>query len=532
MTRQRAATVLGVVLSLGLLALHLQYHRSAGALWRDEVTSVNVATIGSFADVLANTHYDSFPVAWQTVLHPWIAAGLGADDASLRRLGLLIGLATIAVVWWAGARLGVGPPLVTLLLFGMSPTTIIYGDQVRGYGLAALAIAWCFGALWAFVARPSGARFVVALAAAIAATQTHYANIALLAAIGAGAAAVCAMRRDWRLLGTVAALGVVAALSLLIDLRDLRYITGTAAVSSGSWGLAFLLRVFLNALAPGVTALAVAWGLGVLGAIAGVVAGLRGADRERAVFVVVTAPLALAGSFAALLQAGVPTNYWHYLSLMVVSALAIEMGVALLVRHGARRDWLRVGGVAVAALLAAPAVSRAVPLRMTSLDVVAQKLGDVARPDDLIVVFPWYCGITFERYYRGPAPWITWPEVPEHKVHSHLVIADKMRQGSAAIAPELARVEATLRGGHTVWVVGSLAAPDPSHPVGTLPPAAPGARSAPYLDDWELQLGRILETRALAGGTVPLGDLGPVNVWENLPLVQARGWRPEPRDLP
>src|SRR5262245_7626767 len=150
-----AAVCLGLLLSLEVVGLHLAFHRHAGPLWRDEATSVNLASMPSFADVFANIELDSFPAVWAMALHAWIATGLGDTDLGLRRFGLSIGLATVAALWWAGWRLGIGPPLVGLLLFGMSPTTIVYGDEVRGYGLAALALVWCFGAIWQFVRRPT-----------------------------------------------------------------------------------------------------------------------------------------------------------------------------------------------------------------------------------------------------------------------------------------------------------------------------------------------------------------------------------------
>ena len=136
----RASVLLGLLMTAGLLLLHVDYYRHAGALWRDEVNSINVAGAPSFPDVWAKSALDSFPIAWVTVLHAWMAVGMDRSDVDLRRLGWLIGAALIAVVWWSGRRLGLAAPLVTLLLLCMSPTAIMYGDEVRGYGLATLSI--------------------------------------------------------------------------------------------------------------------------------------------------------------------------------------------------------------------------------------------------------------------------------------------------------------------------------------------------------------------------------------------------------
>src|SRR5581483_10806908 len=102
-----AAVAVGLGLTAGLVPLHLSAVGHAGALWRDEVNSVNVALLPSWAAVWRGSAYDSFPVAWDALLHAWIVAGLGADDPGLRRLGLAIGLGTLAVLWLTGRRLGV-----------------------------------------------------------------------------------------------------------------------------------------------------------------------------------------------------------------------------------------------------------------------------------------------------------------------------------------------------------------------------------------------------------------------------------------
>jgi hypothetical protein len=528
----RAAVALGLLLSLGLAALHLEYYRNAGALWRDEVNSVNLATMPSWTDVLANMGFDSFPVAWTALLRTWAALGLAQTDAALRSLGLVIGLATVAVLWWTGFRLGVGPPLGTLVVYGMSPTAIIYGDEVRGYGLAALGIAWCLGAIWSWLERPTWGRLLVAQAAAIFAVQTHFPNCNLLLAMGAGVAAVAVRRRRWAVLLPILGVGAVAALWLFVlNFPALLYMTRAGVTEQASRRtLGWLVQVFAHGLAPGVPALGIAWLVAALLAALGLGASMAAPkaekDTDRALYATVTLVIAVVGIFFAFAQLRVPTNYWHYLSLMVVVALACDVGIWLLAQRFRNGPWLRLGAVALVALLVMPRVAATVPLRMTNVDLAANELTATARPGDLVVVVPWYCGITFQRYYRGRAPWITVPDFERHEFHTHLLVAEKMKQGESAIGPELARIERTLRGGGTVWVVGQAAAPDPGHAPPPLPPLPPeGGPAARYLDTWELRVGALLEDHARSGGRVPLPEPGPVNAWESLPLFRVEGWR-------
>jgi hypothetical protein len=532
--RERAlALVVGALLTLAIVALHLEFHRNAGALWRDEVNSVNAATLPTFADTFASMHLDSFPAAWLTVLRSWISLGLGETDAGLRRLGLVIGLGTLAVLWWTGWRLSQGPPLVAVLLFGMSPTAIVYGDEVRGYGLGVLAILWCMGAFWSYLERPRRATLLLALAAALVATEAHYTNAILLAAIGAGAGSVCLARGEWRRLGVIASIGLAAGIALVaINWTALEYMPRTAPMLVEDLGLGFQLEVFAFSAAPRVPVLGVLWGIAVLLACLGLaLAALRPrseGERERALYAGVTLLAALLAYFVALSLAGLGKNYWYYLSLLAVVAVACDAGVALLVGRAPRGDLLRSAVVAGAALLVASEVARTVPLRMTDVDLAAKRLEEIAGPDDLIVVLRWYSGITFDRYYRGRAPWITLPDVSDHRFHHHLEIAERMQRGDGAVAAELERVERTLQSGGNVFVVGRVRAPDPGHAPPRLPPAPGGPRgwhADPYLEAWELQLGALLERHGRERIQVPLPETGMVSAWESLPVGMVRGWR-------
>jgi hypothetical protein len=529
----RLALLAGVLLSLAVVGLQVRFQVHAGALWRDEVNSVNVAGLPSVREVLAHSHLDSFPAAWDLVLHAWIAAGLGTSDAGLRRLGLAIALLGIAVVWWTARRLGIGAPLLTLLLLGMSPTMVIYGGEVRGYGLGVLAVCWFLGAAWAFVERPGGWRFAGAQAAAVLAAQAYFGNCFLVLAICLAAATCAALRRAPRVAAGILAIGAGAAASMLVNLPSVRYAMRLSPIEQGDWGLAWLARVFAGALAPGVPVLGVLWvvalGLGAAGgalAWSGAPAGTPG--RERARFVGLAALLGVLGYAGYLAFIRVRTEYWYYLPLMALLALAADAGVAWLAARSPRGDTVRVAAIALAAVVVARPAAATVAIRMTNLDVIARTLEQAAAPADLVVVIPWYCGIGFQRYYRGPAPWITLPDFDEHRFHLHGLVAEKMRRGDAGVATELVRVEQTLRRGGRVWVVGTPVAPPPGETPPPLVPAPAGPegwRAAPYLDAWERQLGALLRTHGREVSGIGLADVGAVNFAEHLPLVLVEGWR-------
>lgn len=537
---ERLPVVVGAALTLVVIGLFVEYQRHAGPLWRDEVNSVNLAHLPSLREVYEHSHLDSFPTAWVILLYSWVAAGLGESDAALRTLGLVIGLATLATWWWTARRLGLRAPVVTLVLLGMNPTWVTYGTQVRGYGLGVLGLSWALGATFSFVRRPSLATALIAQAAAILAVQSYFGNCFLIAALCAGGAAVALRRRSIRLAAAVIGIGAIAAVSMSVNLFSVAYAARLASIEQGTYPLAWYAEVLWNALGPEAPLLRAAWTTAAAVAVAGVAATLLAApapatapaaeevaddDRARATYVAVAALTSLAGYAAYVGYISVRTQVWYYLSLMSVLAFACDVGTELLAKRFARGKALRAATAAVCAGIVAVGIVPEVRVRMTNVDAIAATLAREARPDDLVVVFPWYCGISFARYYRGSAPWITLPDFASHTYHEHALVAEKMQRRETAVAGELARVEQTLRAGHRVWIAGPLVAPGPGQPPRPLPRPDEPQRAAYYLENWEQQLGALLRTHARDVWNVPLPELGPLNRWEGLPLLVAEGWR-------
>src|SRR5438477_6895762 len=79
--------------------LHLVFFKNAGALWRDEINSVNIATLSSISDVWKHIEFDSFPIFWLVVLRAWSVL-TGASDFFYRLLGLGIGITVLTALWF------------------------------------------------------------------------------------------------------------------------------------------------------------------------------------------------------------------------------------------------------------------------------------------------------------------------------------------------------------------------------------------------------------------------------------------------
>jgi len=192
-------------------------------------------------------------------------------------------------------------------------------------------------------------------------------------------------------------------------------------------------------------------------------------------------------------------------------------------------------GVAVLAVLAVsiPAMGLA-RVRMTNVDLVAERIAAEAAPQDLVVVTPWYYGVSYLRYDRGSAPWTTVPALADHRIHRYDLVKERMAQAEP-LADVLGAIERTLRAGHRVWVVGEVVIPPPGTPVPVLPPApaaASGWQEHPYLQAWSLQLGAFLRDHATGGGRARLPSPGPVNGYERLELLVFSGWQSPPPPPP
>lgn len=144
------------------------------SFWHDEAYTVAIVR-ADFAGMLAQvadterTPYLYYAVAWA-----W-AQFFGDSELALRSLSVIFGVATIVVVYAAGARLFSRPAgLIAALLVTLNPLLIWYSQEARSYALvtflAALSLLGFAGSLTAG-RRSDYALWSLASAAAVA---THY----------------------------------------------------------------------------------------------------------------------------------------------------------------------------------------------------------------------------------------------------------------------------------------------------------------------------------------------------------------------
>lgn len=523
----------GAAMTAAACYLHIRFLLHAGGLWRDEVVSFNVATQPTLGALHEALRYDSFPGLFHLVLRGWLGLGLGGSDLGIRMLGLVIGVGLIGALWWSARVFGARVPLFSLLLLGISGLCVSTTGAIRAYGIGCLCMTLCFASIWRVATSPTRLNVIGAGVLAILSVQSLYQNAFLLGATCLAGALICGRHGHWRRAWTILGIGACAALSLGVYIEAMQRM-GEIKPLIARAGLDRILEVALAAVRDGSNLRQFSW-LGLL--VAFIAVGLkalgapptRSGDvaEERVLFTLTSVVLALTGFFLWLRVLGFPTQPWYYVPPMVFAAVAFDAVWPALVKGFETASLARLGSVAAAAFLGIFGATAAVDVRQTNVDLIAQRLQQLAAPGDFILVDQWYNGTTFGRYFTGATPWNTLPPLEDKSLQRLDQFKDYMVQPDPTNGVER-QIADTLRAGNRVWIAGGLPIPKKGTRVIDLPPA-PNSKFGwdhdVYSYVWALQAAEILQDRAdkVARIDVPLESA--VNKFENLPLWVVQGWR-------
>src|SRR5262249_34887130 len=160
-----------------------------------------------------------------------------------------------------------------------------------------------------------------------------------------------------------------------------------------------------------------------------------------------------------------------------------------------------------------------------NMNLVASSIEAHATGQDLVVLNPFWMGITFQRYYKGAAGWVTVPPLSDVRIVRYDLVKATMERPHP-LDPVFARIAKTLQaGGRGFWVQGFRETDTGSPPA--LPPA-PLAKTGwylvPYLLGWSRQASYFIETHALGADYVDLRPDVPVLPYENATIHIVTGW--------
>ena len=518
-------------LTLAAIFLNVQAALSAGALWRDEANTVALANLRTTGDVWKNLQFDSFPVLWLAVVRIFSALSGSGNDTAFRTLGLVLGLTLIGALWINARAFGYRFPVAALALFAVAPSVIRWGDSMRAYGLGMVLILFTISAIWRFVGWPAGGRLMLATLCAILSVHTIYYNSVLLLAVCAGAVVVCLRRRRPPVAAAVIGIGFVSALSLIPYVQVIHAAKGWNAlvripVYTFEWFTSRLLETLLPggwwALPVWVVAFVVCMSIGVF-AITRRGVHLSEDQRDAILFASVMLGVGSAGSFVFLRTLSYATQPWYYLTLLLVVAVAID--VILGTAAASKRS---LGTLSVAAIIVggstALAGSTQLASRLTNADTVAQQLRRISRSGDVILVNPWYYGVSFERYYRGQARWQTLPAIPFHAFHRYDLVMNAANDSTnAAMSADLDDAKRALIRGSTVFVVGKFPRASTDQRSNKRPRYA--AADWDLNRRWAAELADWIRLHASSSVAVRLDSKQPISRYEAMTITAVRGWR-------
>jgi hypothetical protein len=546
------AALIGTAFSAMLLVLTAMH---AGPLWRDETNTFNLAHMPSLRDVWHNLQFDSFPLLWPLLVRGCTVLGLTHGDIGIRIFGLAIGLFFLSSLWLCQRWIGGRTPILSIALLGSLPAFILIVGANRGYGLAGCLLVLSFGKIWRVLKSPTKSRILSAGIICVLFVQCVYSNVVFLAAMLAAGALVGTRQQRWKILWAIVGIGSVAGASLFIYLpiihRDSEYlplVRSPAFNATNLWvgfGDAVVARSSANASGANGPQVWIWIGLLLAGIIVAVVLQRKRAPRrtepeiatsanpersELALFCVTSMVLGIIGYTGFLLKLQFSMQSWYYVEILILCAISLD-GL-LTASWPALRPWglMRISFLVMMMILNAGSAWAEAHTRRSNVDLASAFLSRNASPSDLIVIQNAWEGITFNRYYRGKAQWLSVPPIDSHEVHRNDLIMAKMNQPEA-MTPVLHAIADTLASGHNVWLVGSIPIARwkdlPPGPTPLPPPPSEmptGWWFGSYLDWWNQQVTTLLLDHAQLGKSEAFDAPLPVNHFEDVSVLRFTGY--------
>jgi hypothetical protein len=552
---ETVAALIGTAFSAILLVLTAM---NAGPLWRDEINTLNLARMPSLRDIWHNLQFDSCPLLWPLLVRGCGMLELADGDIGIRILGLGIGLFFLSSLWLCQRWIGGRAPILSIALLGGLPAFIFVVGANRAYGLASCLLVLSFGKIWQLLESPTKSRILSAGFICLLFAQCVYYDVVFLGTMLAAGALIAIRRQRWKILWTLAGIGLVASASLLIYLpvihrvpEYLPFWRSPFFVATTLWnGLvdAVAARSSANPDGPNGPQIWIWIGLLFAGIIVAVImqrtrvgqatkpeVASKSTNQRRsdlALFCVTSVVVGIIAYFGFLLKLQFFMQPWYYVEILILSAISID-GI-LSASWPALRPWglVRIGFLVMMMILnAGPAWAEA-HTRRSNVDLVAAFLTGNARAGDLIVAQDAWESITFNRYYRGQAQWLSVPPIDSHEVHRIDLAIAEMNEPKA-MTPVLHAIINTLISGHHVWLVGSI-------PIARWQDAPPGPTPLPprpsemptrwwmgsYLSWWNQQVTTLLLDHAQQEKAEAIAAPGPVNHFEDVSVVRFTGYKP------
>jgi len=286
--------------------------------------------------------------------------------------------------------------------------------------------------MWSFLTSPTWRRAGILALAATLSVQALYQNALLFFAISLGGFAVCARRKDLPAALKIFCAGLIPAVSLLPYYANLAVLPqSTVELRRGFSPFITRLNFEMATGFPfeGFTAV---WKiLAVIALGFALFSLIRAHPAEKAggpllpLFAGVTLAAGCLLFIAFLWFAAVVARPWYFLPPLALATACFDFGVApARLPRLVRVAFL--GFLLGTALVSVPGAQSDLRGRFTNVDLLAARVTAAAAPGDFVLVTPWFCGISFARYFHGPASWETLPPISDHVTHRYDLVLTQM----------------------------------------------------------------------------------------------------------
>jgi len=506
----------------------------AGGLWRDEVNTFNMAS-SSLRVMWNRLEYDSFPAFWPIVFGLLIKVN-GTADLFLRLLGALMGVGLIVCLWFNAFSLRYRLPLMALSLIMFCPSIILWGCSMRAYGMGMIEACLIYTLAWKYVEECSTKNILLLFLVCLAGVHTLFYNAIVVLICFLSGSATLLFERKLKNILLMGMVGFVSAISMLIYLPMIY----RAEAWSGSVKTDFTVSLFISklneTLSPGGSLALWVWCIVI--PVALTLSGkylmeskTRGDIKmhARLLYPFLVLLLIVPAYFIFLKKLSYVTQPWYYFVLMVIVALSVDTIFGILAKVPAINNarLISAGLLLVSALFVCPPV---ISMRLTNIDLLSGSLNQDVVNQDLILVYPWYEGITFNRYYRGKAPWMTIPEIKDHTVHRYDLIKEHISNPDqeSVLKKTYTNIASTLKSGNRVFLLGEPLFPQKEQFVPVLPPAPHsqfGWQDTPYNVTWCMQIGDYLLKHSANALRKNLNNNTNISHYECANLYEFKGWK-------
>src|ERR1700736_4391102 len=102
---KRVELIISILLTLTVAFLLIVRAQHAGALWRDECGSLQLARMPSVTEIFSNFQHEAFPPPFALTVRAFTNL-FGTSDGALRAFGLAVGVEFLCVAWRNARMMG------------------------------------------------------------------------------------------------------------------------------------------------------------------------------------------------------------------------------------------------------------------------------------------------------------------------------------------------------------------------------------------------------------------------------------------